>query len=324
MENNISRRVYYLIKILLKGCSKMVEEKVINKKYLRMIDKELKMIPLTFDVVFKGVFSRNPNILKRFLISILDLKLDIKNTKIEILNNELLKENVKEYQKRVDILVVLNDTIFIDIELNRSNFEKVKLRNSMDCDKLYSMLLEMGDVTTKLKDICLYQLNLNTEDKSITYGEDIIVSYSLVTQDIFIKNKYTILKYLEFYRNLYYTKFDNLSEDEIWLAPLTSRNFTELNKMLSHILTDKDKNKFMKETIRMSKLNFNLHEWEKEKMDELVRLESKRVDREEGKEENTLDIIKNMLKNNISLELIAKVTGKSIEEIEDIRKKLEI
>ena len=80
----------------------------------------------------------------------------------------------------------------------------------------------------------------------------------------------------------------------------------------------------------MSKLNFNLHEWEKEKMDELVRLESKRVDREEGeeigiqkgKEENTLDMIKNMLKNDISLELIAKVTGKSIEEIELIKKKI--
>ena len=100
--------------------------------------------------------------------------------------------------------------------------------------------------------------------------------------------------------------------------------------MLSHILTDKDKNKFIKETIRMSKLNFNLHEWEKEKMDELVRLESKRVDREEGeeigiqkgKEENTLDMIKNMLKNDASLDFVAKVTGKSIEEIEVIKKEL--
>ena len=64
--------------------------------------------------------------------------------------------------------------------------------------------------------------------------------------------------------------------------------------------------------------NFNLHEWEKEKMDELVRLESKRVDREEGKEENTLDIIKSMLKNDATLDFIAKVTDKSIEEIREI------
>ena len=111
---------------------------------------------------------------------------------------------LKNIKKRVDILVILNDTIFIDVEINRSSFEKVKLRNSLYCDKLYSVLLEMGDKTTKLKDIYLYQLNLNTMDKSITYGEDKIVSFSLVTKNIFIKNKFMILKYLEFYRELYY------------------------------------------------------------------------------------------------------------------------
>ena len=90
------------------------------------------------------------------MISTLKLELDVDKTKIEISNNELLKENVKEYKKIIDILVILNDTIFIDIEINRSNFEKVKLRNMLYCDKLYSMLLEMGDKTTRLKDICLY------------------------------------------------------------------------------------------------------------------------------------------------------------------------
>ena len=40
-----------------------------------------------------------------------------------------ISENIYEYQKRVDILVVLNDTIYVDIEVNRSSFEKVKLRN---------------------------------------------------------------------------------------------------------------------------------------------------------------------------------------------------
>ena len=87
-------------------------------------------------------------ILKRFFISILELDLDVDSTRIEILNNEMVKENIYEYQKRFDILVVLNDTIYIDVEVNRSSFEKVKLRNSMYCDKLYSMLLDMGDRTT--------------------------------------------------------------------------------------------------------------------------------------------------------------------------------
>ena len=146
----------------------MVEEKIISKKYLREVNKTIEMIPLTFDVMFKGVFEKNTNILKKFLISILDLKLNVNKAKIEILNNELVKKNVREYQKRVDILVVLNDTIYIDIEVNRSNFDRVKLRNSMYCDKLYSMLLDMGDKTTKLRDIFQYQLSLNTKDKPIS------------------------------------------------------------------------------------------------------------------------------------------------------------
>lgn len=333
----------------------MVEEMTISKTYLKKLDQNLEMIPLTFDVIFKGVFERNLDILKRFLISTLELDLEVNGTKIEILNNELLKENIREYQKRVDILVVLDDRIFIDIEINRSNFEKVKLRNMLYCDKLYSMLLEMGDKTTRLKDICLYQLNLNTKDKSITYGEDMIVAYSLVNQDIFVKNKYMVLKYLEFYRNLYYTNHEKLTESEMWLASLMARNFVELDEMLSYVLGDQDKNRLVSEVIRMNHWNFSLHEWEKEKLDELVRQESERVDREEreaaikkgieegiqegkelgiqegkelgiqeGIEQHTKDIIKNMLMNDFDFETISKISGKSVDEIKQMKLELEI
>lgn len=315
----------------------MVDANVMSKKYLRKVDKRLEMIPLNFDVVFKGVFEKNLDLLKRFLISTLELKLDVDNTKIELLNNELIKENVREYQKRVDILVVLNDTIYIDIEVNRSNFERVKLRNSMYCDKLYSMLLDMGDKTTKLNDIYLYQLNLNARDKSITYGEDKIVSFSLVTKDIFIKNKFMVLKYLEFYHNLYYTSHESLEETEIWLASLTARNFVELDEMLSHILDDKNRKRLVSEAIRMSKWTFSLHEWNREKMDELVKDEGERIDREnrekalregraegraEGQEAATLYNIKKMLEKNLEKELISEITGKTIEEIKEIEKNL--
>ena len=73
----------------------MVEEKNISTIYLKKIDKELEMIPLTFDVMFKGVFEKNVDLLKRFLICVLNLDLDVNHTKIEVLNNELVKENVR-------------------------------------------------------------------------------------------------------------------------------------------------------------------------------------------------------------------------------------
>lgn len=40
----------------------MVEEKFIDEEYLIKVDKKLKMIPLTLDVVFKGG-ERNTDIL---------------------------------------------------------------------------------------------------------------------------------------------------------------------------------------------------------------------------------------------------------------------
>ena len=320
---------------------KMVEEKYINKEYLDEVDKEVKMIPLTFDVVLKGMFERNQDLLKRFVISVLKLEIDSSDTDLEITKNELLKENIKEYQKRVDILVILNDNIHIDIEINRSNFEKSKFRNSLYWDKLYTTLLETGEKASELKNFYLYQLNLNTEDKSISFGEDRIILYSTATKEIFIDNKIMVLKYLEFYRKLYYTNVDNLKEDEIWLAALTAKRFTELNEMLSHILNDMDRSRFVKEAIRMSKLNFSLRDWEAEKMNDLMREESRRVDREEaraeglaegfaegieqgveqGIEQTNLINIKNMYAKNISLEDIADITGKSIDEIEKIIKK---
>ena len=301
--------------------------KIINKEYLEEVDKEIKMIPLTFDVVLKGVFERNRDLLKKFVISVLKLDIDESYTDIEVTKNEFLKENIKEHQKRVDILVILNDNIYVDIEINRSSFEKSKFRNSLYCDKLYTTLLETGEKASSLKNFYLYQLNLNTEDKSTPYGEDRIILYSTATKEIFIDNKIMILKYLEFYRKLYYTNVDNLKEDEIWLASLTAKNFTELNEMLSHILDDIDRSKFVKEAIRMSKLNFSLRDWETEKMNDLMREESKRVDREEGREEGRAEeqkeLILSMIKNNATLEFISKVTNKSIEEINEIIKKEE-
>lgn len=74
-----------------------------------------------------------------------------------------------------------------------------------------------------------------------------------------------ILIYLELFHKLYYTDVDNLKEDEIWLAILVVKKFTELNEMLIYILNDLDRDRFVKKVIRMIKLNFSLRDWKTEK-----------------------------------------------------------
>ena len=60
----------------------------INEENLRKLDNVREMIPLTFDPVFKGVFSRNLEILKEFLRDVLHLEYELEELDIRILNNE--------------------------------------------------------------------------------------------------------------------------------------------------------------------------------------------------------------------------------------------
>ena len=135
-----------------------------------------------------------------------------------------------------------------------------------------------------------------------------------------------VLKFLEYYKKLYYTDKNELNEAGIWLAGLMSTNFVELFDIYCNILESDDLSNFIKDVIDMSLENFNIHEWEKEKLDALVYYNHYKDGVSEGFEdgfdngfeEATVKTIKEMLKKEISLQDIADITNKSIEEIKQI------
>ena len=153
-----------------------------------------------------------------------------------------------------------------------------------------------------------------------------------------MKNRITILKYLDYYKNLYYTKPSECEKDDLWLALLTSKSFSELNNYLEQLLPDDLRELFLREAIDMSKDKFILHEWQQEKMQDLEKKEeelyyenqmketfNQGIEQgiEKGIEKNKVDIIKEMLKEKSSYEFISKITGKSIKEIKEIEKSLQ-
>ena len=162
-----------------------------------------------------------------------------------------------------------------------------------------------------------YQLNLNTCNKSEELGENIIVPYNLSKKEVYMDNRKTILKYLEFYYRLYYNEPNKRTKDVIWLAALSSKTFSELYEILSDVLDDEVIKKFMKDVINMSWDGFNLHEWEKDKLDEMVVYNREQKALKDGIKQGIEQTIKEMLKNNLDLELISKITNKSIEEIRE-------
>jgi len=100
-----------------------------------------------------------------------------------------------------------------------------------------------------------------------------------------------------------------------------------LYDILSNVLEGIVLKKFMKDVINMSWDGFNLHEWEKEKLDDMVAYnkEQKAIKEgmEKGIEQGIEQTIKEMLKNKLELELISKITNKTIEEIKIIEKNIQ-
>ena len=59
-----------------------------NKEYFKKLDKEIKMIPLTYDFAFKAVMMKNIGIFKKFLIKTLDLDISPDETNLIFLDKE--------------------------------------------------------------------------------------------------------------------------------------------------------------------------------------------------------------------------------------------
>ena len=329
----------------------MIETQEITIDYLKKLDIEKPMIPLTFDRLTKAFFENNPDIYIRFIINVLHLNLKEDEVELVINNNELPVSHYKEYKKVVDFNVDINENILIGIELNNSFFSSVKLRNYIYKAKKISMNLKKGESTKKLKEIKNIQLNLNAKDKSKNLGEDIVVPYSIITKSVYLNNDVTYIRYLDYYRNLYYNNIE-MSESDYWLALLTAKNYTELYQMLSKFIDNKLRDRLVKDVIRLNNDKVIFDEYEQMMGDALIDYEDRLLAIEEGHkegydkgheegydkgheegydkghkegieqgiEQNKIQMIKSLLKNNVDYEIISKSSNKTIEEIKEIEK----
>ena len=146
----------------MKGTKIMTEVLLeeINEKSLEKLDKEVKMIPLTIDIMLKNILESNDNICKEFLINVLDLGISPDDCKIIHHNKELFLYNYKEYKKTVDFNIEINNSIFINMEMNRTNFNNVKNRNFLYHSKKTSTILKRGKKLKSINDYKVIQLNL--------------------------------------------------------------------------------------------------------------------------------------------------------------------
>ena len=309
----------------------MIKENI-SIDYLKELDKKIEFIPMTMDFMFKSVMQRNPNILEKFLIDLMNLKID-NDDSIIFLDKELIKGNIKEKGRVVDIKVKFGGRYLIQIEVNRKKYQTVKVRNDLYLERIDTLRLEVNDNYIKDFDTeYLYQLNLNaSEEENKEVGLSSLVEYDRINKVITSDRIEKYSANLAYFYNLFYNKDEEMSFSGIFMAGLMSKSYTELYNIMRKILLRGELNKFMEDVINMTneELLYNIHYWEKEKMDALVEHAEKEEARKrveegiaEGRETSKIEMIKNLLLQNVNYDIISNASGKTIEEIKEIEKNM--
>ena len=314
----------------------MVTEQVINREYMLELDEELKkeirkFISLFNDRFVKTLLCKNIILLKKILIYALDLKLDPYNVELVILNNELLLDSYNERKKYTDFIVLLDNKYYIDLEINSSNLEEVKYKNFLYICKMNSIIEKKGSKVSKMSERVVVQLNINANKKEDVYYKDKNKDeiYKVIGEkmsDVLFENFIIVLISLEKYDKLYYN--GDRSNKTILVKFFGCDNYVKTYDILGQILTDEERRNVIEEMIKMNS-NYVLYtDEERKEIDEMQMEENKKLffERgiEQGIENNTNEMITNMIKNKFTFKQISLAINKPVQEIKKIATSLNL
>ena len=265
------------------------------------------------DIVFKRIFGTkgNEGILKDFLESILDIKIDSLTLD---LNTELLPEFYDGKKSRVDVRTRLSDGTEVNIEMQTDTKKYNDKRCLQYWSKIYSNTLEEGEDYTDLrKTICIWIL----DGKIYTEFEDIHSKWQIMNKRYNLTNHFKELeihvielqklrdsdKIKSSNKNFWLWFIDHTNEELIKLACTNNEKIKEAREQLDKIRADKE----LMERIRLE---------EAYELDERTSLANAK---KEGKIEANKETAKKMLELGAEIEFIEKATGLSKEEIEKLK-----
>lgn len=281
---------------------------------------------LTVDYAFKRVFGRNGNegILKDFLESILDIEI-----KDIIIQNPEIPKNMRDSKIGIlDVRAEINGKEIIEVEMQVQNQYNIDKRSPIYITKIYSDQLKEGDSYVKVKKVAVINiLNFNYYERN---------SYHSVGRMKFENSKENEKVDMGYILEEQYVT-DDLEMHFIELPKFRKKNpdiSSKLDQWLWLICGEEEK-------IKMAK---NENEKIKEAKSELEKLEMSPEDRElyelrlkairdeiniresgytdgmrDGEEKGKKEIAKNLLKQNIAIDIISQATGLTQEEIEKLK-----
>ena len=292
-----------------------------------------KILSLSYNAMFKSVFSNNKVILSKLIEAILEhsyINIDIKDKEFIIKNNESPIDNYNDKQLICDYIIKLDNVNDLNIELNRKQYPGVVERNMTYSFKIYYEHFNRGNEYSEFKKYNLIQVNFNKfknpNNKSINkyYLLDANDSKNFLSKSICIIN----IDIEECYKLVYNsTKKEEISELEKLAAILYCDYLEDISSILESVRLDNmEKEKFINDINNAScdknnqeaiKLEDNI-----EYRFELTEEEALNKGIKQGIAQNTINTIKNLLKKNYDIKEIASITNKSIEEIKEIEKSI--
>ena len=288
-----------------------------------MVEAKEKFYTCRSDRAFKEVFMRedSKDILSKVLESVLKVKIEY----IKFLNLERNVDNINVRRKYFDMFLDTNIGK-IQVEVNADYDISKKIRNTAYICDTYSHLTLKGEKYTD--DILVIQINLSYENVKDKYINKIMIRDD--DNDSYIKNFIIYDINMAKCKKLWYTKDKSFNEYKyIMMLDLEEEELEDLSKK------DKVVSKYMKTLEEVNKdpefreymsAEEDARKMENSHLDEarnegLVkgRSEGRIQGLTEGRNERNIEIAKNMLSENMDINLIMKLTNLSEEEINSLR-----
>ena len=306
---------------------KTLHDLELDNEYVLKLSRNIKKgqkISILSDTMLKAMFQ-NENRIKysaKFLSYFIDVEYEDILNNICLAKNELDKNNENDKGERCDYVALLSDTS-LNIEVNNNSSLEVLERNMEYAHRLYSKKIKRGEENYQYTQVIQFNLN-NFAFK----GNDKIIDIYTVTNDdnIGLSNKLIFVQiYVPNLRKKWYTKgMKSLSEEEKYILALVEMDLDKLNDLGGENIMDE----YVKEAEEVSFEGGVGEAYDKEwaLRDQGYRdglsqgkVEGKAEGISEGKNERNIEIARNMLKDNISVESISKYTDLSINEINSLK-----
>jgi len=277
------------------------------------------------DRAFKEVFlnPNNSDLLKALLEFILKIKID----KLEIKKTELLSGNANIKDKRVDAIVHTGNKK-IEIEINSQNKDYLHTRSTAYICNIYQSNASVGD--TYNEDTDIIQVNLTW---GLGRNNDEMKIYKIMNEkgELYVKNFIIYEINMDYYDKIWYSKNEEEIKKNQYMIML-DLDKKELKNMPKDKIVDKyitnvtivnddpEFQKYMSEEEDKRKIQNSLLSEAKEEGISQGYTSGINDGISKGENKKSIEIAKNMLKKNMSIEDISDITGLSIEEINKLTK----